>query len=108
KARSLFRNAAGLGHGPAHHRLGAIFQTGTGVDADATEAARWFRKAAELGVAASQIAMGDLLQSGLAGEGTPEDARAWFEMAARRDHPEAGARLAALDAAFREGVQPKV
>ena len=80
----------------ALHNLGATYEHGRGLPADAAEAARWYEKAARLGVAQAQVALAGLYRQG---RGVPRDevrAHAWLQLAVRNDLPEARKQLAAL------------
>ena len=56
-----FREAADTGDARAQSKLGAMYDTGQGVERDDAEAVRWFRKAAERGDLVAQYSLGTML-----------------------------------------------
>jgi TPR repeat protein len=84
---------ARLGDTEAQLALGLAYDTGRGVEADASQAARWYRAAAEGGHPKGQAMLAQLY---LTGRGVPRDpvrAYAWFRRSA--DAGEESARLQA-------------
>jgi len=70
-----------------------MYFTGTGVDLDFSEAAKWVRRASELGYARAQLDLGYLYEQG---KGVPMDhvaAYMWYKAAADRGEHRAAAAL---------------
>lgn len=88
------RERAAAGDPVAQNRLGAWYQNGTHVKADAAQAAHWYRLAADSGNAIAQNNLGVLYYRG---NGVPLDlaqAVAWYAKAAEQGHGWAQANLA--------------
>ena len=92
------RSAAEQGDTDAQYSLGVMYDNGTDVPEDKTEAVRWYRMAAEQGHADAQYFLGARYARG---EGVLEDdaeAVRWYRMAAEQGHADAqyflGARYA--------------
>ena len=66
----------------AQYRVGRLYYYGTGVAADAAEAARWYRAAAEQGHARSQSNLGTLYEEGRGVPADPAAATVWYAKAA--------------------------
>lgn len=68
RAYDMFNYAASyFGDPNAQYNLARLYLDGTGVDADARQAARWFNLAAEKGHHPAQALLGDLLMTGMGG-----------------------------------------
>jgi exopolysaccharide production negative regulator len=68
RAYDMFNYAASyFGDPNAQYNLARLYLDGTGVEADARQAARWFNLAAEKGHHPAQALLGDLLANGLGG-----------------------------------------
>ncbi len=68
--------------GYAEATIGAMFAKGEGVDADASEAARWFRRAADRGSTLGQIGLATLHRTGRSGLAQdPVTAHMWLILA---------------------------
>ncbi|MER2265467.1 tetratricopeptide repeat protein [Methylobacterium oxalidis] len=68
RAYDMFNYAASyFGDPNAQYNLARLYLDGTGVEADARQAARWFNLAAEKGHRPAQALLGDLLVNGLGG-----------------------------------------
>jgi TPR repeat protein len=66
--------------------MGVLYDSGTEVAKDQSEAARWYRLAADKGNAEAQNSLGSMYQ---AGEGVPRDyslALRWYSLAADQGH----------------------
>lgn len=69
-ALACWQPLAESGHGPAAYRIGYMHETGQGVPADVTQAARWYDKAALAGECEAMAALGSLFLHGI---GVPQD-----------------------------------
>lgn len=87
-AASLFHRAAN-GEAGAQVQLGLLYDRGSEVTANPTEAVYWLTKAAEQGNAAAQHRLGVIFQNGRAGKDNRAFALGWFEQAAQQGHLEA-------------------
>ena len=90
KARAAAGNAA------AQDSLGTMYDNGTGVPQDNTEAVKWFRLAAAQGYASAQSNLGAMYGNG---EGVPQDNAAavkWFRLAAAQGDAEAQYNLGVM------------
>lgn len=68
RAYDMFNYAASyFGDPNAQYNLARLYLDGTGVEADARQAARWFNLAAEKGHHPAQALLGDLLMTGMGG-----------------------------------------
>ncbi|GJD91215.1 MULTISPECIES: tetratricopeptide repeat protein [Methylobacterium] len=68
RAYDMFNYAASyFGDPNAQYNLARLYLEGTGVDADARQAARWFNLAAEKGHHPAQALLGDILVNGMGG-----------------------------------------
>jgi TPR repeat protein len=91
-ARAEFEMALKLaeqGDADAQSKLGNLYQEGTGVPQNYTEALKWFRKAVEQGNAEGQFNLGVMYAMG---EGVPEnkaEAVKWWRKAAGQGHERA-------------------
>lgn len=84
-ALQLILPLANEGDAVAQFNLGQMYDNGTGVPQDHTEAARWSRKAADQGLAAGQFNIGVSYEKG---RGVPRDYSAaanWYRKAADQD-----------------------
>lgn len=82
------RSKAESGDVNAAVTMGLLYDSGTEVAKDQTEAARWYRIAADKGHAEAQNSLGSMYQ---AGEGVPRDyslAMRWYSLAADQGHAE--------------------
>jgi serine/threonine protein kinase len=78
------RKAAEQGNSDSQYKLGRMFEKGTGVRQDSSEAVKWYRKAAEQGNATAQTSLGNMY---LRGDGVKKDdaeAVKWFRKAAEQ------------------------
>ena len=97
------RTLAEQGDAGAQNNLGAMYESGTGVQEDAAEAARWYRVAAGQGEAVAQSNLGRMYHNG---EGVPEDAAEagrWYRLAAEQGYAHAQGVLGLIYASG-EGV----
>ncbi len=83
--------AARAGDPTAAYRLGAMYERGRGVEADAGEAERWYREAAQRGEADALYNLGAMLERGAGRPRDVRDAVAWFRRAS--DQRDAQAQL---------------
>ena len=68
RAYDMFNYAASyFGDPNAQYNLARLYLDGTGVEADARQAARWFNLAAEKGHHSAQALLGDMLMNGMGG-----------------------------------------
>ena len=74
--------------------LARMYLHGTGVTADAGEAAAWMRKAAEQGSTVAEYESGVLSEDGIAGPKDYPAAASWFRKAAHQRHADAAFNLA--------------
>jgi TPR repeat protein len=77
-----WRPLAEAGDAEAQTALGGLYLTGSGVPADAVEAARWFRLAAEQGDPVAQLNLGDLYATGRGVAPDLVQAYLWLSLAA--------------------------
>ncbi|MGO9246939.1 MAG: trypsin-like peptidase domain-containing protein [Verrucomicrobiia bacterium] len=68
----------------AEFSLGKRYETGSGVESNQTEAAKWFRKAAEHGSAQAESSLGDCYYNGSGVESNQTEAVKWFRKAAEQ------------------------
>jgi TPR repeat protein len=83
------------GNADAQYVLGLRYESGTGVEADGTQAVTWFRQAADQGHPDAQFSLGIIYATGL-GVGVSQDldlAAEWWRRAANQGHPAAQANL---------------
>ncbi len=88
RAFALFSEAAEAGVPAAQFRLGYLYETGVGVDADADRAEYWYEQAADAGLLSAQLH----LVNTLLGQGTEThtaEAIGWLSRAAQADDPAA-------------------
>ena len=81
-----YRKAADQGYSDAQLRLGALYESGFGVQRDYGQAKAWYQKAADQGNADAQCVLGWLY---LNGSGVKQDyaqAMAWFQKAADQNN----------------------
>jgi len=86
------------GNAQAQAHVGWMYDTGTGVSQNFTEAAKWYRKAADQGNAEAQNHLGCLYWNG---SGTPKNATEagqWWQKAAAQGNAEAKQNLALMSA----------
>lgn len=76
--------------------LARMYYHGTGVTADATEAATWMRKAADQGSTVAEYDSGVFREDGIGGPKDHAAAATWFRTAAHQRHAEAAFRLALM------------
>ena len=89
EARSAWSPLARAGDVDAQFNLGALFENGLGVPADAERAARWYRAAAERRLDHARLALARLQRIGALDPGPDEDQIKLLESAARRGLAEA-------------------
>ncbi len=85
-----YRALAKVGNPHAEYNIGVMYDLGTGVEQDRTEAVIWYRKAANQGHDKAQFNLGFLYANG---DGVSQElvlAYKWLELAAIQGHPEAG------------------
>ena len=80
----------------AQVRLGIVYATGDGVDANETEAVQWFRKAAEKGDAAGEYSLGEMYLTGRGAEANLPEGVKWMRRAAEHGDPRGQSNLAVL------------
>ena len=83
------RRLAEQGDADAQTNLGAMYDNGTGVPQNYSEAVKWYRLAAEQGIATAQYNLGAMYANG---EGVPQnDAEAvkWYRLAAEQGYADA-------------------
>ena len=76
--------------------LARMYWHGTGVTADAGEAATWMRKAAEQGSTVAEYESGALSEDGIGGPKDLAAAGTWYRKAAHQRHAEAAFKLALM------------
>ena len=84
-----YRALAKVGNPHAEYNIGVMYDLGTGVEQDRTEAVIWYRKAANQGHDKAQFNLGFLYANG---DGVSQElvlAYKWLELAAIQGHPEA-------------------
>ncbi len=84
-----YRALAKVGNPNAEYNIGVMYDLGTGVEQDRTEAVIWYRKAANQGHENAQFNLGFLYANG---DGVSQElvlAYKWLELAAIQGHPEA-------------------
>ena len=82
KALELLLPLAKRGVARAQYNLGALYQSGSGVEKSSAQAADWFRKAAVQGYAAAQFALGYDYDNGEGVAKDPVEAAVWYRKAA--------------------------
>ena len=80
------RQKADKGDSAAEFSLGERYRTGSGVESNMAEAAKWFRKAAEQGYAAAQRALGFCYCKGFGVESNLTEGVKWFRKAAEQGY----------------------
>jgi serine/threonine-protein kinase len=93
------RNAAEAGNTAAMDKLGRMYELGSGVPRDATEAFRWYSKAAAAGEAAAIYHLGTVYEAGIGTVRNLNEATRLYQKAAAAGSRDAQARLAQLPAA---------
>lgn len=81
------RTAAEAGHVPAQTALGYLYENGSIVTRDQSEAARWYKKAAEAGDPIGQYAIGRSRLLGLGISTDTNEAQHWLRLAADQESP---------------------
>ena len=90
---AALRKQAQAGDASAQNNLGVMYEDGTGVPQDDTQAVAWYRKAADQGDASAQYNLGLMYANGT---GVPQDdtqAVAWTRKAADQGNASAQANL---------------
>ncbi len=89
----MFSSAADRGYALGQHRLGSLFEQGTGVSRSQEAAAQWYQRAGAQGYVPAQLDLGRML---VAGRGVRRDyveALRWYKQAALSDNSEAYFRV---------------
>ncbi|QGX96791.1 sel1 repeat family protein (plasmid) [Roseovarius faecimaris] len=95
KASDLLARAAALGHAEAQYRLGILYGSGDGVDADNTAAFNWLLAAAQQDYVEAQYELSRFYSRGIGTEQNNTEALRWLETAAQNNHIRAQFFLAA-------------
>lgn len=93
KAIVIWKEAAGRGVPEAAYRLGVVYRSGTGVEKDIREAAKWFDAAAQRGNPDAQFALGIFYQNGTGVRQNRDEALRLLGLAARGGNRKAGEHL---------------
>ena len=83
----LWRSLANYGDAAAEFNLGQAYLLGTGVNADARQAAAWFRASADNGYSAAQYSLATLLFEGSGVAKDEKEGVLYLEKAAAQAHP---------------------
>ena len=79
-----------------------MYDSGSGVDKDYSEAAKWYRKAAEQGAPYAQTALGTMYGQGRGVSRDYSEAMIWYRKAAEQGYPDAQWRVGAM---YVKGIQ---
>ena len=90
------RRRAEHGDPAAQLTLGGLYDEGTGVPLDDTEAAKWYRKAADQGLANAQYNLALMYVEGTGVPQNEEEAALWFRKAAEQGHAFAQGNLGVM------------
>jgi hypothetical protein len=95
-----YKTAADAGDPLAHYNVGALYQTGRGVERNLDTAHDWFMGGAELGDPYSMLSLGDFYRDGLRGERDLVEALSWYQVSMIRLDPQdvGGLRFAESEA----------
>jgi TPR repeat protein len=85
---SWYKTAADAGDPLAYFNVGALYQSGRGVERDESAAIEWFQSGAELGDPYSMIALADANRDGVGVSKNPVEALAWYRTALIRIDPQ--------------------
>ncbi len=96
EAFQTWRAAADAGDAQAGLYLGALFDTGLGVQQDSAKALDWYKRAAAAGSATAMFNVGVMYDSGRTGRPDPAAAADWYGKAAARGQGRAEYDLALL------------
>ncbi len=98
------REAADAGDPKAIFEIGNRYDSGRGVAADRTVAAKWYERAAEQGFAPAQYRIGNFHEKGIGVERDVAKAKTWYQLAATQGNASAMHNLAVLFAMGTDGA----
>ncbi|MEM7209485.1 MAG: SH3 domain-containing protein [Pseudomonadota bacterium] len=95
-ALEILQRLAENGEAHAQYNLGAMYDTGSGVEEDNETAVRWYAAAAEQGLSSAAFNLGNMYREGHGVDQDHDEAARWYEIAATKGDASAQYNLGAM------------